>query len=193
MLIFTQEEDIAAFHRRFLPTTTISAEFGLHRNVLRKRLAAARVSRFGPKWNGFRCGLSARGCGSRVALTQPCLIKQASRIITRHHYSGCARLARSNKAADMFRNQPILQTLTVRSLRPDARSETTRLRLRQVGLATRKHKAHAYRSYPHQFLTSRRNRGKTPTFVEKSVFRCRTSFTRLTELVIPGRLERPTS
>jgi hypothetical protein len=53
MLIFTHEEDIAAFHRRFLPTTTISAEFGLHRNVLRKRLAAARVSRFGPNGTDF--------------------------------------------------------------------------------------------------------------------------------------------
>jgi hypothetical protein len=41
------EADIAAFHRRFLTTTTISAEFGLHRNVILKRLAAARVSRFG--------------------------------------------------------------------------------------------------------------------------------------------------
>jgi hypothetical protein len=53
MLTFTQEEDIAAFHRRFLPTTTISAEFGLHRNVVRKRLAAARVSRFGPNGTDF--------------------------------------------------------------------------------------------------------------------------------------------
>ena len=46
------EEDIAAFHRRFL-TTTISAEFRLHRNVLLKRLATARVSPFGPTGADF--------------------------------------------------------------------------------------------------------------------------------------------
>lgn len=52
-MVYMTEEDIAAFHRRFLTTTTISAEFGLHRNVLLKRLAAAGVSPFGPNRADF--------------------------------------------------------------------------------------------------------------------------------------------
>jgi hypothetical protein len=52
-MVYMTEEDVAAFHRRFLTTTTISAEFGLHRNFLRQRLAAARVSRFSPSGVDF--------------------------------------------------------------------------------------------------------------------------------------------
>jgi hypothetical protein len=46
-------EDIEAFHQRFVTLTTLSAEFGHHRNTIRGLLAASRVSRFAPDGEDF--------------------------------------------------------------------------------------------------------------------------------------------
>jgi hypothetical protein len=46
-------EDMAAFHRRFVTLTTLSAETGQHRNTLKGLLAALRISRFAPDGQDF--------------------------------------------------------------------------------------------------------------------------------------------
>ncbi len=46
-------EDMAAFHRRFVTLTTLSAETGQHRNTLKGRLAARRVTPFSPEGQDF--------------------------------------------------------------------------------------------------------------------------------------------
>ena len=46
-------EDIAAFHRRFVTVTTLSAETGHHRNTVRSLLTASKISRFAPGGKDF--------------------------------------------------------------------------------------------------------------------------------------------
>jgi len=46
-------EDMAAFHRRFVTLTTLSAETGQHRNTLKAALAAGRITRFSPEGRDF--------------------------------------------------------------------------------------------------------------------------------------------
>lgn len=46
-------EDMAAFHRRFVTLTTLSAESGQHRNTLKGLLAARRISPFAPDGQDF--------------------------------------------------------------------------------------------------------------------------------------------
>lgn len=46
-------EDMAAFHRRFVTLTTLSAETGQHRNTLRGLFAARRISPFAPDGQDF--------------------------------------------------------------------------------------------------------------------------------------------
>lgn len=46
-------EDMAAFHRRFVTLTTLSAETGQHRNTLKGLLAAHRISPFAPDGQDF--------------------------------------------------------------------------------------------------------------------------------------------
>jgi hypothetical protein len=46
-------EDMAAFHRRFVTLTTLSAETGQHRNTLKGRLAARRITPFSPEGQDF--------------------------------------------------------------------------------------------------------------------------------------------
>lgn len=46
-------EDMAAFHRRFVTLTTLSAETGRHRNTLKGILAARRITPFSPKGQDF--------------------------------------------------------------------------------------------------------------------------------------------
>jgi hypothetical protein len=46
-------DDMAAFHRRFVTLTTLSAETGEHRNTLKGLLAARRITPFSPKGQDF--------------------------------------------------------------------------------------------------------------------------------------------
>ena len=46
-------EDMAAFHRRFVTLTTLSAETGQHRNTLKGLLAARRITPFSPDGQDF--------------------------------------------------------------------------------------------------------------------------------------------
>lgn len=46
-------EDLAAFHRRFVTLTTLSAETGQHRNTLKGRLASRRITPFSPEGQDF--------------------------------------------------------------------------------------------------------------------------------------------
>jgi hypothetical protein len=46
-------EDMAAFHRRFVTLTTLSAETGHHRNTLKGLLAARRITPFAPDGQDF--------------------------------------------------------------------------------------------------------------------------------------------
>ena len=46
-------EDMAAFHRRFVTLTTLSAETGQHRNTLKGLLAAGRITPFSPEGQDF--------------------------------------------------------------------------------------------------------------------------------------------
>lgn len=45
--------DMAAFHRRFVTLTTLSAETGQHRNTLKGRLATRRITPFSPEGQDF--------------------------------------------------------------------------------------------------------------------------------------------
>jgi hypothetical protein len=46
-------EDMAAFHRRFVTLTTLSAEMGQHRNTLKATLAARGITPFSPDGQNF--------------------------------------------------------------------------------------------------------------------------------------------
>jgi len=46
-------KDMAAFHRRFVTLTTLSAETGQHRNTLKGHLAARRIAPFSPERKDF--------------------------------------------------------------------------------------------------------------------------------------------
>jgi predicted ArsR family transcriptional regulator len=46
-------QDMAAFHRRFMTLTTLSAETGQHRNTLKGLLAARRITPFSPDGQDF--------------------------------------------------------------------------------------------------------------------------------------------
>lgn len=50
---YLRPEDVAAFHRRFVTLTTLSAETGLNRNTLRGQLAAGGVARFAADGQSF--------------------------------------------------------------------------------------------------------------------------------------------
>lgn len=52
--------DVASFHRKFLTTATIEAEFGLHRNRILAVLNAAGARPFTLGWGVIRVGVVAR-------------------------------------------------------------------------------------------------------------------------------------
>ena len=50
---YLRPDDVAAFHRRFVTVTKLSAETGRHRNALRGQLATNGIARFGPDGRDF--------------------------------------------------------------------------------------------------------------------------------------------
>lgn len=52
-MFVVSEADVAAFHRRFVTTTTLSTEWGEHRNTIIVQLEAAGVARFAPEGTDF--------------------------------------------------------------------------------------------------------------------------------------------
>jgi hypothetical protein len=53
MQVFLTDEDVAAFHRRFVTIASLEAETGCHRNTLRGLLSAARIVRVRPGGRDF--------------------------------------------------------------------------------------------------------------------------------------------
>lgn len=52
-ILYLPDEDIAAFHSRFMTPVTMQAEFGLHWRTCIARLNAAKVSPFAPEGQDF--------------------------------------------------------------------------------------------------------------------------------------------